>query len=159
MNPNVDFSKLTPADRIAGDDETESAQLRDMLARAEKYLRSYRWCPEISERYLAFGVGGVIALFLFVFETPANGTDESLWVVDGDLPSAYFVTDQARDAPSALGVYCELMEQWIAAVESGKSVNGLFPVQVPPTTENADLLRRRIGFIRGRLLPDLKGES
>jgi hypothetical protein len=155
MTAPIEPSKLTPAQNILGEDAAETAALQEMLARAEKYLRSFRWCPQIAERYLAFGVGGVLALFLFKLEHAVNGTDQWLWVVEGDLPSAYFVVDEARDASSALSVYCDMMEEWAQAVESNKPLGELFPVSAAPTMENAALLQNRIAFIRERILPTL----
>src|SRR5256885_471720 len=91
MKAPVDLGCLTLVGKMTGEDAAETEQLREMLARAEAYLRSFQWCPPIAERYIGFGIGGVIALFLFKMERAINNTDEWLWVVGGDLPSAYFV--------------------------------------------------------------------
>ena len=99
------------------------------------------------------GVGGVVALFLFKFVRPINDIDRCLWIVTGDLPSAYFVTDQAREPASALKVYCKLMEEWAEAVINNKSLDDVFPVNVTPTIAHAEMLRARTIFIRDRILP------
>jgi len=74
-----------------GEDEEETKMLKVMLSEAESYIASFHWSQPIKERYLGFGVGNVVALFLFRFDKPIRETDDWLWVVVGDLPSAYFV--------------------------------------------------------------------
>lgn len=51
-------------------------------------------------------------------EGSAPGTPGALWVVAGDLPSAYLVTDAAptATATAALAIYCSLMQDWVEAV-------------------------------------------
>lgn len=155
MTTPVELSCLTPTEQMTGEDAEETASLREMLSRAEAYLKSFRWCPPIAERYLGIGIGGVVALFLFRLQRNINDTDEWLWVVEGDLPSAYFVTDEARNPESALAVYCEMMEEWADAVTKKSSLDEVFPVTAPATQENADQLRSRVKFLRERILPML----
>jgi hypothetical protein len=95
MHP-VDLNKLTPPERIVGDDAEETGLLQQMLQKATDYLKSFRWCPPIEQIYLGCGVGGVVAVFLFHFRERIQGTDEWLWVVVGDLPSAYLPTIRSR---------------------------------------------------------------
>ncbi len=149
----LDFSRLIPADEIAGEDESDTAEFRGMLRDAEAYLRSFDWCPSIVERYLGYGLGGVIALFLFKLEEKIQGVDDQLWVVVGDLPSAYFVCDDAATPAAALEVYCGVMDDWAHAVLNGSSLNDVFPVTAEPTTEHANMLLSRTKFIRERLVP------
>ncbi|MEW6745506.1 MAG: hypothetical protein AB1486_22365 [Planctomycetota bacterium] len=154
MTKCVDLEKLTPADRIAGEDAEETALLKEMLRDATDYLLGFQWCPPIDRVYLGRGVGGVIAVFLFHFADRIGDTDEWLWVVEGDVPTAYLVVDQARDPASALEVYCQLMDDWAKAVLDGRSLADVFPVQAEPTFDNATSLIRRLDFLRRRLLPD-----
>ncbi len=120
MNAPIRLDELTPCDAMKGEDARETAYLKEMLTEAEAYIRSFKWCPKIVERYLGYGVGKVLALFLFRFERPINGSDEWLWVVVGDLPAAYFVVDGSLTAPDALETYCQLMGDWADAVHSGR---------------------------------------
>lgn len=150
---SVDFSRLVPAADIAGEDERETAELRGMLRDAETYLRSFDWCPPIVEKYLGYGLGGVIALFLFKLGEKIQGVDDQLWVVVGDLPSAYFVCDDAATPAAALDVYCGLMEDWAHAALNGSSLDDVFPVSAEPTAEYAKVLLSRTKFIRERLVP------
>ena len=153
MTLPVDFKRVIPADHIAGEDQAETRQLREMLHRAETYLRSFKWCPPVVERFLGYGVGGVIAVFLFKLAEKINGTDDFLWVVEGDVPSAYLVTDNAPDPTSVLEIYCEMMEEWANAVLNGSPLDVVFPVGAPATRDNANMLLSRTRFIREKLIP------
>ena len=125
-----------------------------MLARAQSYLTSFHWCQGISERYVGVGIGGVLALFLFRLKDPGE-VDEWLWVVEGDLPSAYFVVDEAATPAAALSAYCELMEDWANAVSAGLPLHNVFPVRAPATLENAQMLQTRVAFMRREIIPNL----
>ncbi len=153
MTLPVDFKRVTPAGQIAGEDPSETRQLREMLHRAETYVRSFKWCPPVVERFLGYGVGGVVAVFLFKLAEKINSTDDFLWVVEGDVPSAYLVTDNAPDPASALGIYCDMMEEWANAVLTGSPLDEAFPVSAPATRENANMLLSRTRFIREKLIP------
>jgi hypothetical protein len=152
MTESIDLTSFTPAAAIEGDSTDDTALLRTMAIAAEDYVRSFRWCPRIDEYFLAYGVGGVIALFLFRFAERVSGTDECLWVVVGDVPSAYFVIGNRQTARAALTVYCELMEDWCNAVRLGTSLAEVFPVAADATTERANMLMSRVRFIRENVL-------
>jgi hypothetical protein len=153
MSPQPDLEKLTPASQVTGEDAEETALLQEMLRHATEYVTNFRWCPPIDQVYFGCGVGGILAVFLFHFRQRIHGTDEWLWIVEGDLPAAYIVLDRACDPPSAVEVYCQLMQDWAKAVLEKRSVNVVFPVKAPPTPENAQNLMKRLNFIRQRLLP------
>jgi hypothetical protein len=149
----VDTSNLTPGTSIQGEDEEETTLLRAMLVEARDYIRSFRWCPPISEEYLGFGVGQVFAVFLFRFAKPISETDDCVWVVVGDLPSAYFVVDDAPDPRSAAQVYCVIMQDWINAVLNKTPLEDVYPVKADATAEMAQMLDSRLRFLRETILP------
>jgi hypothetical protein len=155
MPSPIDLNQLTPVADMRGESHSETQLLREMLHRAETYIRSFSWCPPLSEEYFAYGVGEVVALFLFRLTSAINETDEWLWVVEGDLPSTYFVVDEAHDSESALTTYCDLMEKWCEAVDQEHLLDDIFPIDAAPTAENSARLRTRINFIRQRILPTL----
>jgi hypothetical protein len=117
------------------------------------YLRAHDWCTEITRIDLAWGVGRVIAVFRARFAQKIWGTDDELWIVVGDVPSAYLVVDDLDDAAEVLKTYCDLMEEWATSVQSGKGGAGCFPVQAEPTVEHARMLLSRIRTIRSSLVP------
>ncbi len=128
-----------------------------MAKDARQYIQAFDWCPPIRRSSLEYGVGGVVALVRVEFTEAIDGTDEELWVVVGDLPSAYFVYEGNEDLAVALEIYCRLMEEWAIAVREGESVEECFPVEAEETAENADALLTRIAFIRRELLPEANG--
>lgn len=151
---SADLSRVTPLAQMQGDDQEDTDLLKAAQAEADAYVRSFAWCRGVKEVYFGAGVGGVVAVFLYRVDAPPR-VDEWLWVVVGDVPSAYLVTDRARVPAAALEVYCELMEGWIEAVRSGTGLDSAFPVAAQATPENADLLERRVEFIRKRIIPSL----
>lgn len=153
MTSPIDLDRVKPTNEMIGQDESDTKLLREMLQRAEAYVKSFKWCPTIVGRFFGCGVGGVVAVFLFRFATKISDTDDLLWIVVGDVPSAYLVTDDAADAASALLVYCNLMEAWARTVLDGSSQDQVFPVAAPATPESADMLLSRIRFIRERIVP------
>lgn len=148
-----DVTKLVPLSQIKGDDAEDTALLRQMADEATRYLKSHKWCPDISHAYLGFGIGGVVAVFLFEFSMATRGVDSQLWVVVGDLPSAYLVTDKACNARLALELYCDLMDAWANAVTQNTSLESVYPVRAEATDENAVQLRSRVRFLRDKVIP------
>ncbi len=124
-----------------------------MYQDALDYIGAFDWAPPIKSTYLAAGIGRVVGLFFVEFDFPIDDTDDKLWVVVGDLPSAYFVVDNAADSAAALRVYCERMAGWADAVDQGEPLSDVFPVSDPPTKRNAQSLRERIGFLQTEIIP------
>jgi hypothetical protein len=148
----ADLSAVVKAEALQGEDARETQQLEIMLGRAREYVESSCWCSRILDAYFGFGIGEVVALFLFEVEIQ-TGAREWLWVVEGDLPSAYLVTDHAPNPRAALQVYCELMEEWAAAVQNRLPLDQVFPVKAPADAAHAAMLRKRIALLREQVLP------
>lgn len=138
---------------ITCDDDADTALLRAMARSARDYISSFDWCPAMGASYLASGVGGIVAIFLFEFTSKIQGTDDRLWVIVGDLPSAYLVVELEDSPREALERYCDLMEGWIAAIRDSTPLENAFPVAAEPTQENAELLERRIAFLLAEIIP------
>jgi hypothetical protein len=136
------------------EDPEGAAMLVDMAADARAYIEGFEWCPPIRRFTLGYGIGGVLALFRAEFEHAIEGTDRELWVVAGDLPSAYFVYEGNEDPREALEQYCLLMEDWAMKVRDGESIEEAFPVEAPATAPNAQDLLSRVAFIRAEIIPD-----
>jgi hypothetical protein len=150
---------LTAVDEISGDDEEDAALLRGMAVSARKYITAHEWCPPVAAMYLADGVGDIVALFLVEFTTTIGGTDNRLWVVNGDLPAAYLVVEPGDNAREVLEKYCLLMEDWIQEVLVSGDFKNVFPVAAQRTQENVDLLRRRLEFLRRDIVPQFQDTS
>lgn len=156
----MDLNALTPETGRLSDDPTDDAIIRDMIKDAKLYLRSYRWCPPIAQVLVGYAVPNVIAALLVRFSRPIQDKDEMLWVIVGDLPSAYLVIDQARDAAAAIRVYCDLMDEWIDSVKTGRVGDDcIYPVKAPRDSQHAEMLATRIRFIREKILPRIVTED
>lgn len=141
--------------RIMSPDTSEMTRVNDLIddeqltlaRKAADFLRTFRWCGVIKESFLAFDIGYPLGVFLFRIEPRLIGVDDTLWVVVGDCPSAFLVCDNAPDWLGALRCYVFEMQRWVDAVRSGKSIDGIIPVNVSPTLEHANMLASRLGFI------------
>jgi hypothetical protein len=138
---------------MTGGDAEETELLRGMLEEAKEFLGAFDWCESIEESYFGLGVGGVVAVFLFRIRPKREGIDDLLWVVVGDLPPAYQVTDNSPSPTLALEGYVELMSEWVEAATNSQPVDDLIPVNVAPTPENAKLLESRLAFLNKEILP------
>jgi hypothetical protein len=136
-----------PLSEMEGDSEEDTVLLRNMASQAEAYIGSFDWCKGVKEVYFGCGVGGVMAVFYFRIVPRDADVDEYLWVVVGDIPPAYLVTDNSRTPSEALRSYIDEMRRWVAAVESDQSVDELIPVNATPTRENAVALKKRLDFL------------
>jgi hypothetical protein len=152
----VEISKMVPVDLIAGDSAVDTNLLREMAAEAKTFILEQKWCESVDRAYLAYGVGGVVAIFLLQITPRSEDVDTFLWVIVGDLPPAYVVVDDNPTAADALDGYCSEMETWVEAVESGECVEELIPVNAAPTRENAAQLGGRLKFLRSKILPLIK---
>jgi hypothetical protein len=154
---DVNMATVIPESEMTAEmveDDPEGARLlKAQLVEAKAYLQSHKWCHAIKETYFGDGIGGVVAVFLFLVDAGSRRVDEWFWVVTGDLPSCYMVTDNAPNPALALEGYCELMEDWVDAVRAGDSLDDVYPVDAPATQENADLLDNRIKFLREEMIP------
>lgn len=145
---------LTPVNNIVGDDEEDTRLLNEYAQKARNYITSFRWCLPIKAMYLAYGIGGILALFLIEFEGKIDNTDDRLWVVVGDLPSVYMVVESGDTVRNILEAYCGLMDDWISAVRTNGNFEKVYPVRAARTEEHADMLSNRLKLIRENILPD-----
>ena len=152
MNAHVDMSKVTPVALMRGEDAEESAGLKELLNEATAYLKRFHWHRGLKEAYLGIGIAKILGLFLFEIVPASEEVDDKVWVVVGDLPPAYITTEEAPNPATALDSYIGAMEEWIKAAREARSVEGLIPVNVPPTTENADSLESRLRFLDQEIL-------
>ncbi len=127
-----------------------------MLNEEREFLLSSDWCASISQEYVGLAIGGVVGVFLVEIVPTKKDVDTFLWVIVGDLPPAYLVTDEIPNAIEALSVYIEYMTDWVAAVRAGASTENLMPVAAEPTTEHADMLESRLRFLTERVIPEFR---
>jgi hypothetical protein len=149
---------------MKGDDEEETFLLQKMSRDAEAYLRSFSWCEDVRSSFFGGGVGGVIAVFLFNIRTKRPEVGSWIWIVVGDIPSAYLPLQDAKSPAEVFKTYLWGMSKWVEYARSGaKQPAGrdVPPVNVPPTPEWAETLERRLNSLRLIIQPffDDAGES
>ena len=138
--------------------ETSNLDYKDEIIvesqKAMKYLSSFKWCNNILNGWLADGFGYILCIFYFEIE-PAkdSNADDKVWVIVGDIPSAYLDTIEYKTANDALSFYCFLLVEWIEHVNAGKSIEECYPINVPPTIEYAEMLSIRVNLIKSDFLP------
>lgn len=150
----MQISGLSSVENLRGDSDEDTDLLRSMADDARLFLKQFDWCKKISEFYFGIGIGGIVAIFLARIAPAKKGIDEWLWVVVGDLPPAYLVTDAAPTPLAALRVYTEEMHKWVTAIRFGEPVDNIIPVNVPPTPQNADALCSRLQYIERKLISE-----
>lgn len=144
----ADLTSVVPIEEMKGETDEETRGLARMLAEARGFLSAFNWCQRIEESYFGFGYAGIVAVFLFRIIPARTGVDDWLWVVVGDLPFAYLVTEGSLTPDLAVDGYICEMSRWVQAAMDGQPVKDLIPVNVPPTQENAEALERRLGALR-----------
>lgn len=143
---------MIPLEDVARSATTEQGSLAAMAAEAKEFLLSHQWCRSIRRGYLDKGWEGILGVFWFEIEPSQEQVDTSMWVIVGDVPPAYICNDNPNGR-SALEAYTEEMQRWIEAAMTGRPVDDLIPVNVPPQKESAEMLASRLDFIRKELLP------
>jgi hypothetical protein len=144
----ADLTSVVPIDKMKGDSDEETLGLKQMFEEARGFLSGFAWCQRIEDSYFGFGYAGIVAVFLFRISPAHTGIDDWLWVVVGDLPSAYLVTEGNLTPDLAVDGYIYEMSRWVQAAKGGRPVKDLIPVNVPPTQENAEALERRLSALK-----------
>ena len=144
---------VVPLDQMLGGDDEDIRLLRIMADGAQNYVRCFSWCKSIREVYFGDGYGGVLAVFLFHIEPARADVDEWLWIVFGDVPPAFLVTDSCKTPSQALEGYIEEISKWVELAKEGRSSKDVIPVYVPATPENAADLERRLKVLQEVIVP------
>ena len=135
------------AERIAGDDDEDTALLQQMLEEARNYILSFSWCESILGSYFAGGVGKVFAIFLFNISPARPDVDKWMWIVVGDIPPAYIPLEDCRTSREVFDTYIDGMKRWVQLAREGREAapeDGVPHVNVPATREWAESLDGRL---------------
>jgi hypothetical protein len=124
-----------------------------MYKQAMTFIQGQRWCKQVEDVYVGLIHPGIVAVFLFRVEPSRPEVDEWMWVVVGDLPPAYVASEDCLTPGSALDGYIGEMDDWVRAVEEGRPIDEVIPVNAPPTSEFAQRLKARLDFLHERILP------
>lgn len=153
-----DLSKVTTVADFAAAEPEEARGVARLVQQAVAYVSSFDWCAGALDTYVGIAIPGVIGVLLMHIRPARAGVDEWLWIVVGDVPPAYLVTDDCPDPGAALDGYISEMERWVEAVRRDASVEDLIPVNASPTREFADMLASRLDFLRKELLSQYEGD-
>jgi hypothetical protein len=149
----VGISGVVPVEQMFGDDAEDTVRLEADLQVARRYLLNQKWCFGIRSMYFGTGLGSIAAVFLAELDQPADGVDEWLWVVVGDVPPAYMIVDVCSTPIAALEAYVELIKPWVDLAREGKQSVEVFPVSMLATPENAEKLQKRLDALTATVIP------
>src|SRR5262249_41969469 len=144
---DVPVRDVVRVEQMNGDDERDTALLREMLEQARNYILSFSWCDSIVSSYFAGGVGKVFAVFLFKINVYRSEVDRWEWIFVGDIPPAYLPVEDASSKMAAFETYIEGMERWVEVAREGREPEPeecCPPVNVPATPEWAEKLDKRL---------------
>lgn len=144
---------VVPIDQMQGEEPEDTVMLRSMAAQAIEFITSFAWCESIEAVYFGAGIGKIVAIFFFLIRPNPPCTDPALWVVVGDFPSAYLVTDVAKTPSEALSAYIYEMKRWVELAKKGRSSRDVIPVNVPRNPKWAKQLGGRLKFLEQNVLP------
>jgi len=150
---NLPVSGVIPISDMHGDDDDETRRLRVMELKARDFITNTDWCNGIRDFYFGDGIGDVVAIF-FARIIPARlSVDEYVWIVVGDIPPAYLVSDDCPTPKAALEGYIWEMRKWVALAKQGKSSRDVIPVNAPATPQWAETLNSRLDALEQKLIP------
>jgi len=155
----ADLTSVVPIVEMRGENDDETRGLAKMFDEAHKFLSSFCWCRRIEESFFGFGYAGIVAVFLFKIDPAREGIDDWLWVVVGDIPPAYLVTEENLTPDLAVEGYIQEMSRWVEAAKEGRPVKDLIPVNAAATQENAEALEKRLGALKEIIKPTLQPHS
>jgi hypothetical protein len=149
---------------MKGEDEEDTLLLQQMSRDAEAYLRSYSWCGGVQTAFFGGGVGGIFAVFLFNIQPMRPDVQPWIWIVVGDIPSAYLPIEDAKTPAELFKTYLWGMHNWIQYARSEQKEppsEDVPPVNVPATPEWAEKLDQRLNSLRLIVQPffEDQGES
>jgi hypothetical protein len=142
---------VVPVHSMKGDDEEDTLLLQQMSRDAETYLRSFSWCGDVQTSFFGGGVGGVFAVFLFNIRPTRPDVGQWIWIVVGDIPSAYLPIEDAKTPAEVFKTYMWGMSKWVEYARSEQKEpagDDVPPVNVPASPEWAEKLEKRLNSLR-----------
>lgn len=153
MNDDLPVSGVIPVSHLTGEDEDEMQRLWDMARKAQDFISEFEWCRGIVDLYFGAGIGDVFAVFLAHINPARAEVDRYLWIVVGDIPSAYLVTDDCPNPQKALEGYIREMRKWVVLAKQNRNSKEVIPVNAPSTPEWAVTLEKRLNKLEEEIIP------
>lgn len=132
--------------------DIEDPEVAAFAREAESFLLQHSWCERIVSGRKSWAAPGVLGVFHFTIVPSQPDADAELWVVVGDLPSAYIAQPPEASWQDVLAGYIDEMRRWVAAVRAGDPLDDVIPVGVEPTEEHAQMLESRLDFLERELV-------
>src|SRR5579885_140622 len=135
-NSAAPVAGVVPVSRMKGGDPEDTLLLQQMAHDAEAYLRSFSWCGDVRAAFFDAGVGGVFAVFLFNIKPARPNIAAWIWIVTGDIPSAYLPIYDAKSPSEVVKTFVWGMHIWVQYARSkqkGRAGDGGPPDNVPAT--------------------------
>jgi hypothetical protein len=145
-------NELLDVSNIGESEIEERDEVKKLSEEAVVYLNDQTWCTQIEKGWVGEEWGGILSIFLFKVLPSSRDIDDYVWVVVGDIPPAYIDIESAESVDEVLESYVYIMSEWVKRVEKGQSVDDWFPVSVPPEKKYAEMLKRRLTFIKNNIL-------
>jgi hypothetical protein len=140
-------SGVVSVEEMRGDDEVDTELLHADYTKARAFLLNQKWCFGLGNAYFGEGIGGIVSIFLMELYPVPTGIDQWLWVVVGDLPSAYFVVDECSNPLEALRWYIADRRRWVELAFGGETSPDVMPVDTPANPHYAEMLERRLNIL------------
>jgi len=153
MANELPVSGVVPVSQMAGEDDDDTERLRKMETDAREFISHFDWCEGIRDLYFGGGIGDVFAVFLVRIAPAQTSVDEYLWIVVGDIPSAYLVVDDSPIPQRAIEGYVWEMRKWVALAKEGRTSGDVIPVNAPATPEWAEKLESRLNALEQKIIP------
>jgi hypothetical protein len=112
---------VVPIEKMIGDDDEDNILLQQMSKDAEEYIRSFSWCGGILRAFFGGCVGGIFAVFLYQIIPARPDVSSWIWIVEGDVPSAYLPIEDAESPAAVFDAYLGGMKKWIALAREGRT--------------------------------------
>jgi len=140
-------TELVPSSKISGKDATDTELLSKMAEDAKRYIASFSWCEAVLDSYYGGGFGGIFAVFFFHIRPSRPEVDPWIWVMVGDVPSAYLPLTDSESPAEAFRTYMHGMSKWVELArkgETGTSEQGVPPINLPATPEWAERVNQKL---------------
>ena len=145
----IDKTGLTAPFSLNKDDE----DMAILLSEAVDYIQSFTWCDQVKNLWLAFNFDYLVVVVLAEIDSSNQEVDSEIWLVVGDIPTAYIDVESAPTKEDVLPCYVDVMQDWVDSVIKEENLDDCYPVEVPSTIENAQMLSVRLNLIRSEIIP------
>jgi hypothetical protein len=103
-----------------------------MLNDAHQFMMERSWQKKILDFWCGIMEPNLVGAFLYKIVPARDDVPPYHWVVIGpEIPHAYISIEDALNPACAIDSYASVMEDWILAVEEGRSLDEVYPVEVP----------------------------